>query len=456
MTNGLRRTKLMICTATALTLTGCSWFGGGGGGGNALQPDKFERSNPPGTILSRHQLADEHQPLYNEVRVVDLDPNSPQNARVGVRTGIGDQRVRDNEMVTSVSRASVELAERKPTGSLPATTRPTTLRSSGEYMMVGSIVTTVNNVPIYADKILSRLGTALAANAKQMTEDQYRGEAMRLIVGQVQQEVRNELVFLEADKSLEAREKELADNLTAEWRRKEVINRGGSIEQTRAFYADQGLKFDDVLNDKYREYVVAIYYQKKIFPKVQVTADDMRHFYERNKAKRYATTEEATFRLIKIDGKAVGQGAKVRAQEVHDRAVKGEDFQLLSTQFNNDVRLKAAGGLEQPIRKGDYANTKVEEAVFASKPGRVTDIIEVNGNFYIAKVEQKTDGRVRPFEDPEVQAEIKDILRKEQMQPMVELQQERLKANAAINPDPPRIEPLLEMAMQKYPEWAKK
>lgn len=445
----------MIVAASTVALAGCN-SGGGGGGGNPLQSDRFERSSPPGTILSRHQLVDEHQPLYNQVKVVEMDPSSPESAKIGVRTGIGDTPIRESEPITSVSRASVELAERKPTGAMTMTTRPTTLRTSGEYMMVGSIVTTVNNVPIYADKILSRLSKALAANAKQMTEDQYRGEAMRLIVGQVQQEVRNELVYLEADKSIEAREKELADNLTSEWRRKEIINHGGSLEQARAFYADQGLKFDDVLNEKYREFVVAIYYQKKIFPKVQVTADDMRRYYERHKAKKYSTTDEATFRLIKIEGKAVGENAKARAQEVYDRAVKGEDFQLLSQQFNNDKRLKATGGLEQPIRKGDYANTAVEDAVFAAKPGEVTPIIEVKGDFYIAKLESRTDGRVRPFEEPEVQQEIKDILRKEQMQPMVELQQERLKANAAINPDPPRIEPLIEMAMQKYPEWAKK
>lgn len=460
MTNGLRRIRLLVGSSAFLLLGGCSWFGGGAGGdGNALKPDKFERQNPPGTILSRHQLVDEHQPLYNQLRVVEMDPNSPQNAKVGVVTGFGDQPAGPGETVTSVSKESVAMATRRSTGATDGpTTRPINVKTTGQYMTLGSVVATVNGSPVYADKILGRLAPALAANARRLGIDQYKAEASKLLQDELIAEIRNELVFAEADKALEAKEKDLADNLTLEWRRKTVIEHGGSIEETRAFYNAQGQDFDTVLKDKYREYVVAIYYQKKIFPKVQVTADDMRRYYERNKDKLFSSTEQATFRLIKIDPKLVGtkDEAIKRANEVRDRLLKGEDFELLSTQFNADNRLKAAGGLEQPIRKGDYANTKVEDAVFATATGKIAPLIDSGTALYIVKVEQRTEGRVRPFEDPAVQQQIKETLRKQQMGPMVDHQQARLRANAIINPDPPKIEPLMEMALQMYPEWAKK
>jgi len=456
MTNGLRLTTLMLGVSSLLSLSGCTWFGGGEGGG-ALQPDRFDRQNPPGTILSRHQLTDEHQPLYNQVRVVEMDPNSPQNAKIGVRTGIGDQPLRPEETVTSVSKASVELAERRPTGVAPAT-RPLNLETTGGFMTVGSVVATVNGSPIYADKIVARLAPALAASAKRSNVDQYKNEASKLLHDELIAQVRNELVYAEAEKAVEAKEKDLADNLTLEWRRKTVIENGGSIEQTRAFFAAQGQDFDEALKDKYREYVVAIYYQKKIFPKVQVTADDMRRYYDRNKDKVFSATEQATFRLIKIDSKAVGSkdDALKRATEIRERLSKGEDFELLSTQFNADTRLKAAGGLETPIRRGEYANTNVEDAVFATPAGKITPVIEAGNALYIAKVEQKTEGRIRPFEDPAVQQQIKETLRKQQMGPMIDMQQSRLRAAAIIRPDPPRIEPLMEMALQLYPAWAGK
>ena len=82
MTKGLRRFCLLAGSTALLALSGCSWFGGGGAAGNALKPDKFENQNPPGTILSRHQLGDEHQPMYNQVRVMDVDPNNPQTMKV--------------------------------------------------------------------------------------------------------------------------------------------------------------------------------------------------------------------------------------------------------------------------------------------------------------------------------------------------------------------------------------
>jgi hypothetical protein len=41
------------------------------------------------------------------------------------------------------------------------------------------------------------------------------------------------------------------------------------------------------------------------------------------------------------------------------------------------------------------------------------------------------------------------------MRPLVDQEQKRLIAQSAIEPDPPNIEPVIEMAMQNYPRWSK-
>lgn len=454
MTNGLchvRVASILMLTA----ITGCtSWLGGGG---SALQPDKYENPNPAGTVRSRHEVVDEVNPMYDQVRVLEMDPTRPETAKLDIRPKMSGGKPAPRESVSSVSNASQEMARRQPTAVAGATpsTLPAKFNPNPGVTTVGSVVTTVNGAPIYADRVLGKLAPALSAEARQRDADSFRSFAADVIAKQVRTEVQNELVYAQAEKTIDSKEKELAGALTEDWQRKEIIRHGGSEEEMRASYARQGQEFDDVINDKYREFVVAIYYQKRIFPKVQVTADDMRRYYDRNKDKLYTETEQATFRLIKFDPKKVGskEEALKRANEVLAKAKAGDDFQLLASQFNNDERLQRSAGLEQPIRKGDYANTKVEDAVFATPVGQVTNVVDSGNAFYIAKVEQRSEGRIRPFEDQAVQADIRDILRKQQMAPMIDRAQARLLADAIINPDPPRITAVMEMAMQKYGEW---
>ena len=143
-------------------------------------------------------------------------------------------------------------------------------------------------------------------------------------------------------------------------------------------------------------------------------------------------------------------------QDVAGRAAKGEDFQSLATQYNDDARLARAGGLEAPIQRGALKNEKLDAAVFSTPQGKLTDIIDGGDAFYLAHIETVKGGRTQPFDDPAVQASIRETLQKEQMEPLLQREREKRLANGVMVPDPPLFDPIVEMAMQKYPLWAAK
>jgi hypothetical protein len=53
-----------------------------------------------------------------------------------------------------------------------------------------------------------------------------------------------------------------------------------------------------------------------------------------------------------------------------------------------------------------------------------------------------------------VQAQVLDTLQKEQFDLLRAKRIEQLKADAVIFPDPPPIQPALDIALQNYPVWA--
>ena len=96
----------------------------------------------------------------------------------------------------------------------------------------------------------------------------------------------------------------------------------------------------------------------------------------------------------------------------------------------------------------------VEEAVWKLQPGQLTDVIQVNDSYYIARLSDRKLGRTRSFEDPEVQAEIMETIRRPQLAAAQQKFIEQLQRHAVVSPNEPRVEPVFEMVMQKYPMWA--
>jgi parvulin-like peptidyl-prolyl isomerase len=377
------------------------------------------------------------------------------------------QRVQSVNDISPAVRQSLRTPPPSGAGPTVATTqqsapgRPTTTDTSGQYIVLGKVLAQVNGRPIYAHKVLAVLDNALKAEAQRYDERNFRRVAQDLIVKEIQTEINEELVFATAEKALDQREKQMADLLTAQWKQEQITAAGGSLELAKRRWADDGWDFDDRLDYQYRVAMKLVYLQRRIYPMLNVTASDIRRYYEANKDTEFTRPARVKFRVIKIDPKKMnldgGADAGRRlAENLRVKAFKGDFAQL--ARETNDEGLKLTAGLVGDesgwMPKGSYVVDKVEDAVWKLKPGEVTDVIEDKGAFYIARLEDKQEARTQEFEDLAVQQDIDNRLRAQQLRALEERRQGELRKEAVFQYNPQMLEAALDMAMQRYPAWA--
>jgi parvulin-like peptidyl-prolyl isomerase len=396
----------------------------------------------------------------------------PQPEVMGVPNGGGaSPKSQSSGAIEPLSPAVVEQVRSPaepasaPAASSTRTASTTSAQADAQpFLTVGGLVAEANGTPIYADRVLTPLEPALAAQAREMDREQFRAYATSEISKKILDFINVELEYAAAQRYLTPEEKKIADMMTERWRQQQITVAGGSLELARRKFAERGEDFDERVVEQQRIFMSQLFYQKRVVPRIQVTAQDMRRYYERNLATEFTVADRAKFRMIKIEPAKVGD-AKVamnRIQDLRKRAAAGEDFAALAELSTDPIlarnggQLPTAGG-DGFINKGAFALEKVEEAVWALQPGEVTPVIDAGGAFYIAKLEQKEKGRTLPFEAEQTQETIRRKLESRQFAQMRGEILENLNRNAIVRGDPRRdpqmMRPAIDIAMQRYPAW---
>lgn len=419
-------------------------------------------TQPPPTLPSSAFTT--HRPLGEYGAEKPVDRTGPQYEDRNEPAPLAPQR----QAVSSAVQNAMPAPTMPPT--LPtqpavaegtSVTRPSTGPGSGistsQYQIVGTVVTNVNGKPIFADKILSRIEPALAAAARlSPSVEAFQIQAAKEAHDELANEINDELEFAAAERSLPKADQDLAARITAEWVNVQVRQAGGSEAVARQKWAQQGVNFEEIKRQQYRENLVRIYYTKRIYPLIHVTADDMRRYYEQN-IRQYAVAAAVKFRVIKIDATTRSHAQAVElANSIFGSARHGADFAELAAKDNDDPILKStrgAVGIDGWMEKGAYAQEDVEREVWKLKPGQVTDPIDQGNAIYIAKLEDIRTGKAQPFDDIDLQDKIYDLLRRQQFNELRQQYLRNLMSKSVINPDPPDMAPLMDMIMQKYPHW---
>ena len=332
-----------------------------------------------------------------------------------------------------------------------ANAAPAAPNTTGGYQLVGTVLAEVNGEPIFADKVLATLEKVLAAAARQLDERQFRMAAAQEIDRQIAQFVNDELEYAMAKNRLDPRDIGLAKLATIRWRDEQISQAGGSVELARQRVEAAGLNFEELERDREKWFMRKIYYEKKEYPKLQVSATDLRRYYHEHLASEFTTPDRARFRVIKVDQRKAGgrDAALAEINRLLELVRGGKDFAELAAEDNDEESFK------RPVewfQRGAFAVKAVEDAVWQIQPGTVTDPIETPDAFYIARLEIKEPGQVRAF-DGDIQEKISTILKERQFATLRQKVRQALKDDAIIRYHPRMIELAVEMAMQKYRYW---
>ena len=461
------RCVLQAALAALLLIGGC---GRGNGGARPLDSDAFYSRQGQATVVEESPISPVDQPgavPYDRTGTNVRQP-TPQRGEPSVshvsETVRQSVQHRQPSAVATTAPTTAPSSDEGAVGAMTTTTTtmPTTApatrgASTGAYLTIGGVIADVNGQPIYADKVLEAISGPLRAKARELEVAQFRNFAEDQVNRQVAEFIRDELEFAAAERALDAREIDLAHAMTERWRKQKITEAGGSEAVAKQRAQDAGEDFNEMVRQKYREHMTQIFYQKRVIPRIQVTAQDMREFYNRNKETEFTEHGEVEFRLIKIDPRKMGgrEQALEKIRELRQRVENGADFATIAGSVNHDEHLMRNQGLVGPIQRGAFRLRKVEEAVWQTQPGKMTEIIDADNVFYLAQVERKRSGKVLPFEEPTVQARIQATLRSQQFSKLREQVQERLRADAIIRYDQEMIKTAVEMAMQRYAQWAR-
>ena len=347
-------------------------------------------------------------------------------------------------------RATPDLS--RPTPTAPATNASAD-RTAPQFLTLGGVVAQVNRTPIYADEVLRSVAPVLLARARDLDQDQFRSLASSEIDRQTDEFIRAEIEYAAAEQNTNQQEKDFAKQITAIDRQKLITDANGSIEVARQRAREQGFDFEELLKQRYRLNLTRVYFSRRVFPRVQVRASELREYYDRNKQRLFSKAGSADFEILKVDIKAAGgtDAALKQIAGLRARAQAGEPMARLA----QEIKLPKPIADPPAIERGAYKLTLVEDAVWQLKPGEITQPIEEGGAYYIAKLQALTPGSEQAFTDPGVQAKISETLRGEQFNRMRVLRQNELREQSVVAKNESMLETAVDMAMQNYDRWRK-
>ena len=434
--------SVVLACGTLLASTGC-------GGGPAVR--RSERLDGQSLVPARGRLPTEP---YSPVDQPGQLPYDDRGQRDSKPSAPHREPAPSSAATRALQSAVPPLAEPFDDGETPAT-RPRSAASSGTYLTIGGVVAEVNSVPIYAHNVISQIEPLLAARARQLSAAQFKDLAAQELNKQVRDNINGELLFAAANRLLDEEEKEQGRWIAEQWRQQEITKAGGSVETARRREAARGRDFDELVEQEYRTRLSRLLLQKKVIPKIQVTADEMRQYYDANVEKEYTVRDAAQFEMIQVDPAKVGGRdlAKQKIEEYRARALDGTNFTELA-KYSNGPRLRNSAGELPWFERNAFNFPAVEEAVWKLQPGDVTPVVEEGGKFYIARLEQKRPGRVMPFEEEATQEQIKERLWQAEFRPLYDEMLEKLKRESIVRTDPDMMQSALEIAMQRYHDWA--
>ena len=150
----------------------------------------------------------------------------------------------------------------------------------------------------------------------------------------------------------------------------------------------------------------------------KVSPSEIEAYYKNNRDK----LEELTMRRLAIprynaanlkDEEFAARARKV-AGEIHDRAAKGEDMEILQKEACAALGIKDPPTTKMgPVRRGIFAPEQ-EKQLFALKSGEVTNIIEQASTFIIFKLEGRETPTLEKAKDEIVRTLIKEHLDKQE------------------------------------------
>jgi peptidyl-prolyl cis-trans isomerase C len=190
------------------------------------------------------------------------------------------------------------------------------------------------------------------------------------------------------------------------------------------------------------EYLARTYIQKEILGKIKLTDKDYEAYYNAHK-KEFENPEMVRARhiLVAVKPNATEEEKKAalkKAEDILEKAKKGEDFAKLASEYSDDPGSKAKGGDLGFFTAGSMVG-KFEQAAFTLKPGEISPVVETEFGYHIIKVEERKAAEQQPYDavKDQVIAKATQAIQQERLNAFLEKAMKDAKVTF-YGPEPPK------------------
>jgi peptidyl-prolyl cis-trans isomerase SurA len=171
---------------------------------------------------------------------------------------------------------------------------------------------------------------------------------------------------------------------------------------------EQGMTKEQLRKTYEERYLRQAVQQSEVMSHAQMTDQEARQYYAAHQAE-FMTPAKVVLREILIavptqatSGQAsfsagVDDAARDKANAIHDRLMKGEDFVKVAAEVS-DSPSKATGGLIGDVNVNDMSDT-LRPLIDALKPGEITPPVRTQRGYQILKLDSRSPEQPKPFDD---------------------------------------------------------
>lgn len=208
-----------------------------------------------------------------------------------------------------------------------------------------------------------------------------------------------------------------------------------SDEEFKRMMAQQGVDYNSWIAQQEKGILQQALIFSEVGRSIAIDETDVVNYYDLNPEE---FTELPRYKLkgiyISSEDKSE-EDAQAKMKEVDEKVAAGEDIGSLAGQYSEGPEKESEGDLGE-FKKGEMDAT-LEQAVADLAEGDLSSWIKIPTGWFLLKLEEKTESRLKPFE--EVKKEIENRLFIQEQQVKIQAYLEDLKKRSYINiliPDP--------------------
>lgn len=260
---------------------------------------------------------------------------------------------------------------------------------------------------------------ALSAPKEKLLASQYRGQELIAKVKEARQAALKDLIDRQLIiQSFKKEGFQIPDHFLDE-QVKQIIqeNFGGDRNTFVKTLQAQNYTLGEFKKTELEKMIVQAMRSKNAKLETLISPTRVQDYYQKHRD-QFTSKEQIKLRLIMIPARPSDQAAqKSMAEEILSKLVNGAEFERIAQIYSEDST-RDLGGDWGWVDRGTLA-APLEKVAFNLPTGKISNIIDLGGNYYILKAEDKRGGETQPF------AQVRDQIEKKLLQEEAQNKQER-------------------------------